>query len=156
MPRACPRPRIVRRHGASTVELVLVLVVLILATFASLQFGMALIVKQAVAHATIVAAREAAKGADVDELQGVVEQVMQGHGIVLGEEASLIVENPLPQPPRGTLACQAPAAPPLDGDEVRVTLCVSLTAHPILNVLAAYGIDFTGHTFAISSVAKRE
>jgi hypothetical protein len=52
--------------------------------------------------------------------------------------------------------CNPPASPTLDGDEVRVTVCVSLTAHPILNILKVYGIDFTGRDFTISSVATRE
>jgi hypothetical protein len=39
---------------------------------------------------------------------------------------------------------------------VRVTLCVSLTAHPILNILQVYGVDFTGKTFTVSAVATRE
>jgi hypothetical protein len=144
------------RKAVSTVELVLVLVVLIIATFVSLQFGIALIVKQAVAHASAVAAREAAKGATLAELQSDIETVLAGHQIAIGSDASFILEDPLPQPQQGALACSAPAAPELDGDEVRVTLCVSLTAHPILNILQAYGIDFTGRHFSISSVATRE
>lgn len=150
----------VRRHsqrrGVSTVELILVLVVLIVATMVSLQFGIALIVKQAVSHAATVAAREAAKGASPSQLQDVVETVLAGHQITLGSHASLVLEDPNPRPQVGTLPCTPPATPLLDGDEVRVTLCVSLTAHPMLNILQAYGIDFTGRTFTISAAATRE
>lgn len=145
-----------RRRAFSAVELIGVLVVLIVATFVSLQFGIALIVKQAVAQASIVAAREAAKGATLGEIEESIEQVLAGHQITIGADASFILENPTPQPQQGTLMCSAPTAPPIDGDEVRVTLCVSLTAHPFLNILEAYGIDFTGRTFSISSVAARE
>ncbi len=134
----------------------MVLVVLILATFASLQFGIALIVKQTAAHAATVAAREAAKGASLSDLQSDIERVLAGHGIQIGPDAAFVLENPLPQPKQGTLACTPPAIPALDGDEVRVTLCVSLTAHPILNILQTYGIDFTGRVFTISSVTTRE
>lgn len=144
------------RRGVSTVELILVLVVLIVATMAALQFGIALIVKQAVAHAATVAAREAAKGASTGQLQSIVEQVLAGHQITLGPQAALVLEDPDPRPPVGSLPCTPPATPTLDGDEVRVTLCVSLTAHPMLNILQAYGIDFTGRTFTISAVATRE
>ena len=144
------------RRGASAIELILVLVVLILATFASLQFGIALIVKQAVAEASTVAAREAAKGATSTQLKSVIERVLGGHQITIGPKASFVLENPSPQPQQGTLPCLPPVTPALDGDEVRVTLCVSLTAHPILNILKVYGLDFTGRTFSISSVATRE
>ena len=147
-----------QRRGVYTIELIVVLIVLILATFVSFQFGIALIVKQAVAQASTVAAREAAKAnpANVDELETIIETILAGHGITIGADASFVLENPGPQPLRGTLPCTPPLVPAIDGDEVRVTLCVSLTAHPILNILEAYGIDFTGKTFTISSVATRE
>jgi hypothetical protein len=146
-----------RRRGTSAIELVGVLVVLIVATFVSFQFGIALVVKQAVAQASIVAAREAAKGATLTELESSIEQVLAGHQITIGSKASFLLENPAPQPQQGTLPCSPPpSAPALDGDEVRVTLCVILTAHPFLNILQAYGIDFTGRTFSISSVATNE
>jgi hypothetical protein len=145
-----------RRRGVSTIELIMVLVVLILATFVSLQFGIALIVKQAVAHASTVAAREAAKGADLTELEEVIERVLAGHQITIGSNASFVLEDPDPEPMQGTLPCTPPTMPELDGDEVRVTVCVSLTSHPILNILSMYGIDYTGRKFSISSVATRE
>lgn len=145
-----------QRHGFWSIELITVLIVLIIATFVSFQFGIALIVKQAVAQASIVAAREAAKGASVAQLQTVIERVLAGHQITIGPNASFVLEDPDPEPQQGTLPCTPPALPLLDGDEVRVTLCVSLTAHPILNILKFYGIDFTGRQFSISSVATRE
>jgi TadE-like protein len=145
-----------QRRGAFAIELIMVLLVLILATFVSLQFGIALIVKQAVAEASTVAAREAAKGATLNELTCDINRVLAGHQIMIGSNASYVLEDPLPEPLQGTLPCSPPATPLLDGDEVRVTLCVSLTAHPILNILQMYGIDYTGRKFMISSVATRE
>jgi hypothetical protein len=130
--------------------------VLILATFVSLQFGIALIVKQAVAHAATVAAREAAKGSDSNKLKTVIETVLAGHQIQIGADASFVLEDPDPEPQQGVPLCLPPATPELDGDEVRVTICVNLTAHPILNILKDYGIDFTGRTFNISAEATRE
>jgi hypothetical protein len=146
------------RRGVTTVELVLVLIVLILATFVSFQFGIALIIKQAVAHAATVSAREAAKvnPADLTELECNIERILAGHQITLGPDTSFVLENPLPQPQVGTLPCSPPTDPLLDTDEVRVTICVSLTAHPILNILEDYGIDFTSKTFTISAVATKE
>jgi len=145
-----------QRRGVYAIELILVLLVLILATFVSLQFGIALIVKQAVAEASTVAAREAAKGADLKELTCVINRVLANHQIMIGSNASYVLEDPDPEPVQGTFPCTPPATPVLSADEVRVTLCVSLTAHPILNILQMYGIDFTGRKFMISSVATRE
>lgn len=145
-----------RRRGLTSIELILVLVVLILATFVSFQFAFALIVKQAVVHAATVAAREAAKGASEAELHEDIETLLSGHGITIGPNASFILEDPTPGPLQGLLPCTPPATPIIDGDEVRVTICVSLTVDPILNILEPYGIDYTGKTFAISAVATRE
>lgn len=146
------------RRAVTSVELVLVLVVLILATLVTFQFGIALIVKQAVAHAATVAARQAAKAnpPDLMELQCDIERVLAGHQITIGPNASFVLENPAPQPQQGGPICTPPATPVLDADEVRVTICVNLTAHPILNIFQAYGIDYTGRTFTISAVATRE
>jgi len=151
------------RRGVTSIELILVMIVLILATFVSLQFGIALVVKQTVAQAATVAAREAAKGADPDELEEVIERVLAGHQIVLGPDASFVLEDPDPVlgpgmvlPTRGTHPCTPPATPVIDGDEVRITICVSLTVHPILNILEDYGIDYSGRSFTISAVATRE
>ena len=150
--------RRVQRRGVYTIELITVLFVLILATFVSFQFGIFLIVKQAVAHAATVAAREAAKinPATIPELEAIIERVLQGHQIVVGNNLSFVVENPAPQPLQGTLPCTPPATPVLDGDEVRVTVCLSMTAHPILNILQVYGVDYSGRTCSISAVATRE
>ena len=136
----------------------MVLLVLILATFVTFQFGIALIIKQAVAHAATVAARQAAKvnPANLTELECDIEHILAAHQITMGPNASFILENPAPQMMVGTLPCSPPLTPMLDPDEVRVTICVSLTAHPILNILQYYCIDFTGKTFTISAVATKE
>lgn len=149
-----------RRRGVSTFESILVLVVLIIASFAAFQFGLALIVKQTVSHAATVAAREAAKGADADELICVVNRLFQEYRMQIGPDVSLILEDPaavIPIEERGNSAlCDPPATPLIDADEVRVTVCVSLTAGPFVNILKFYGIDFAGRTFEISSVATKE
>ena len=139
-----------------SVELLMVLFVLVIATFVSFQFAIALIVKQAVAHAATVAAREAAKGADEADLTEDIETILSGLGITIGPDASFILEDPTPGALQGALPCSPPLVPLIDGDEVRVTICVSLTTDPILNILEPYGIDYTGKTFSISAVATRE
>lgn len=145
-----------RRRGMISLESVFVLLVLIIATLATFQFASALIVKQAVSHAATVAARELAKGADEAEVEYSINRILSPHSIQIGHGASFVVEIPSLQPQHGTLACTPPVSPTIATDEIRVTLCVSLTAGPILNVLKPYGIDFTGKTFSISSVASKE
>src|SRR5262245_23196344 len=78
------RRRRFKRRGVYTIELIMVMIVLVLATFVSFQFGIFLIVKQAVAHAATVAAREAAKAnpATIPELEQIIETVLAGHQIV--------------------------------------------------------------------------
>jgi hypothetical protein len=146
-----------RRRGAVTFESVLVLFVLVMASLGAVQFGLALIVKQAVSHAATVAAREAAKGADADELVCVVERILAGHRIEIGDRATLVFEDAgLAPQTRGTLPCPPPEEPEIEGDEVRVTVCVSLDGPPFVNILSPYGVDFAGRTFAVSSLATRE
>ena len=151
------RPRPVRRRGAVTFESVLVLFVLIMTSLGAIQFGLALIVKQAVSHAATVAAREAAKGANAAELVCVVERILAGHQIEIGDRATLVFENAgLAPQTRGTLPCPPPETPEIEGDEVRVTVCVSLDAPPFVNVLSPYDVDFADRTFTVSSLAARE
>jgi hypothetical protein len=137
------RYRVRKRAGMISLESVFVLLVLI-------------IVKQAVSHAATVAARELAKGADEAEVEDSINRILAPHSISVGHGSSFVVERPSLQPQHGSLPCTPPTSPTIATDEVRVTLCVSLTAGPILNVLKPYGIDFTGKTFQVSSVAGKE
>jgi hypothetical protein len=139
-----------------SLESVLVLVVLILATLVSFQFASALIVKQAVSHAATVAARELGKGASEDDVELTLNRILAPHGIAIGSDAGFRLETPQPGLPHGDVACNPPATTDLSANEVRVTLCVSMTAGPIMNFLKPYGIDFTGKLLTASAVALRE
>lgn len=148
-----------RRIGSITIEALMVLFVLIIATIGAFQFGLALIVKQAVIHAASVAAREAAKGATLAELEDVVEQVLAGHQITLGAKASLVLEDLAGAPPvdqAGTFPCAPPVSPSLQAGDVRVTLCVSLDQAPFVNALKPYGSDFTSKAFTVSCLSRKE
>jgi hypothetical protein len=151
--------RSIRRRGRLAFEILLVLPILLLTTFAIFQFGVALAIKQAVYHSSTVAAREAGKDADVDELVYVVDAIMANHGIQVGQYASVVLEDPDSDTPvvqRGDFACDPPAEPPLAGDEVRVTVCVSMESPPFFNALKNYGIDFSGRHVQVSSVVRKE
>lgn len=148
-----------RRKGVLTLEAILVLPILIVATLATIQFGVLLVVQQAVSHAATVAAREAGKGADVDTLVCVVNAVLAPHGITIGEGASVVLEDPAADEPvvqRGTLPANPPATPTLNNTEVRVTVSVELSQRPFLNALKSFCIDFTDKRFEISSFVKKE
>tara|TARA_B100000809_G_scaffold224700_1_gene235057 strand:- start:81 stop:506 length:426 start_codon:yes stop_codon:yes gene_type:complete len=140
-------------------EVVMVLFLLILVSFAMFQFTTAMIIKQTVVHSATVGAREAAKDPDIDELADIVDKVLAVHNIEIGTDASIVLEDPaatLPVQKKGTLTCDPPIVPVLEPDEVRVTICVSFSAAAFMNPLKSYGADFTGKKFTISSVAKKE
>jgi len=143
-----------------------VLPILLIASLATIQFGIALVVSQAVTHAATVGAREAAKmadtggvGVDMDELVCVVESVLGTHGITIGTDASVVLEDPTGSNPieqRGTLVCNPPSTPVPQSSEVRVTVCVDLGKKPFLNCLTVFGLDFSGRRFTASSLLRKE
>lgn len=155
------RARSERRRGMQTLEVVLILPLLLLMTIAIFQFGIMMLVQQAVTQASTVAAREAGKGADIDELVEVINRVLSPHGIVIGVDASVRLEDseiviPPADQQRGDLQCDSPSSPLLGPHEVRVTVCVDLTTKPMLNALRSYGVDFRCKRFQISSIVRKE
>lgn len=147
------------RGGSLTLEAVLILPVLILTFLAVLQFGILMLVEQTIVHAATVAAREAAKGADVEAVVLSAQSVLSLHGLSVGPAMTLVLEDPLSNDPvqvRGDLPCDIGGLPTLEPGEIRVTLCVSLSHRPFLNALRHWAIDFTGRKFTVSAVAERE
>ena len=140
-------------------ELVIALVVLIVLFVAGIQFGTTMIVEQAVTHAAAVGAREAGKGADIDELECVVERILAPHVVNVGPCASVVLEDPSAARPvqqAGSLACNPPSEPALQPGEVRVTVSVDLSKRPFFNALGSLGISSHGKRFTVSSVVYRE
>ncbi len=157
---AVPRCRRRRPRGGSlTLEAVLILPVLVLTFLAVIQFGILMLVEQTIVHAATVAAREAAKGADIDATVLSAHSVLRLHGLSVGPAMTLILEDPFADSPvqvRGDLPCDISGLPTLTPGEIRVTLCVSLSHRPFLNALRHCAIDFTGRKFTVSAVAGRE
>jgi Flp pilus assembly protein TadG len=148
-----------RRQGVQTLELVIVLPILITVLIAGIQYGIAMVVEQAVVQAATVGAREAGKGANINDLQAVVEAVLYPHDIKIGQCASVVLEDPQAAPPvqqAGALTCAPCSAPDLVAGEVRVTVCVDLSKKPFLNALKSIGICNDGKRFVVSSVVKKE
>lgn len=149
-----------RRRGGLTIEFLLIFLVLLVAVLASFQFGIAMVIRQAISHSATVAAREAGKFADADELVEVVNQILCVHQLQVGNDVTVILEDPQnvdePVAIRGSVDCAPPAEPILIPNAVRVTVCVRIDSAPFYNALACYGIDFTGKHFQFSSVVLKE
>ena len=148
-----------RRKGSLTLQIVLVLPILVIATIAVIQIGFLITLKQAVHHAATAGAREAAKGGDINHVECVVNSILRTHALMVGECASVLLEDvALSATPfqAGTAYCDPPATPVLDGKEVRVTVCIDLSKQPLANALSAVGICGSGKGFRASSVAQKE
>jgi Flp pilus assembly protein TadG len=141
-----------------TLEVVLVLPILLILFLASLQFGILMVVQQAVVHAATVGAREAGKGADVDEVACVVNQMLSPHALSVPYNAGVTLEDPSATQSvrrRGNVTCNPPPGPSLASNEVRVTVCVDATGKPFLNPLRHFGVCVIRQLKA-SSVVKKE
>jgi len=157
------RKHLRRRRGGLTLEMILLLPILILSSLAIIQFGIAMTVDQAVTHAATVAAREAAKGVtDIDDLGEIVELALEAHDIKIGDQANIVLEvgaaSPVSSkgPGDGGPDCSPPSGPTLAADELRVTVCVDMSKRPYLNVMGAFGLDFSNKVFTVSAVSKVE
>lgn len=153
-----------RRRGSSTLEAIIVIPVLVIITVAAIEFGIVLVVEQAIAHAATVAAREAAKEAvlkspsDVaDELVDVVNTMLAPHNLTVGASVAFALEvGESPTERRGALDCDPPATPMVAADEVRVTVCVRLDTAPFPNLLSGFGVDISNRCVRRSSLVKIE
>ncbi len=149
------------RRGMQSLQLAVVLPILILVLIAGVQFGTTMVIQQAVTHATTVAAREAGKGADIDELAAVAEMMLFPHQMKVGPCLGIVLEDPeadVPVEHRGTVVDDLPTTPSLDPGEVRVTLCVDLSKRPFLNALKGFemALSRSGKHFVARAVVKKE
>ena len=144
------------RKGYVTLEVIVAILILFIASIVVFQFGIALAIKQSIVHASTVAARESAKGAAPDVVRDSINRIIGSHGLTIGPYATVIIEEMNQSIQFGSHPCESPNLPTIDSDKVRVTLCVSMKARPFLNSLVAYGIDFSGRTIIVHSVATKE
>lgn len=159
--------RVNRRQGVVTLELILVICVLLMLLIAAVVFGTLLVLKGTVAHAATVAAREAGKLVDTDpdctaeQLAPIVQNILAVHCITVapGSDVGITLEVPSLLPTTttyGDLACTAPAAPALSSDEVRVTVCVALSATRFCSSPSFFGINLGNVVLQSSAVVKKE
>ena len=164
---ASPRPRRgagARCRGAVTLEAILAIPVLVIITVAAIEFGIVLMVEQAIAHAATVAAREAAKETVLktpnevaNELVTVVNSTLAPHKLEVGPSVALALEvGGFPTQTRGSLTCDPPTLPSVGADEVRVTVCVRLNTAPFPNFLSGFGVDISNLCVRRSSLVKQE
>jgi Flp pilus assembly protein TadG len=139
-------------------ESILAITVLLMLTLAIIEFGVVVSVQNAISQAAVKGARDAGKGADIDQVVNVVNNVLAPHDITIGDGAGLLLEDPAAmfQDSRGDVACQPPAAVLNDGF-VRLTVCVSATRAPLLRTLEAFGMcTFVDRMFQFTAAVKRE
>lgn len=158
--------RVKRRQGVVTLELILVICVLLMLLIAAVVFGTLLVLKGTVAQAATVAAREAGKLVDTDpactatQLAPIVQKILAVHCITVAPGSdvriTLQVASPAITTTYGGLACTAPSTPALSTDEVRVTVCVALSATRFCSSPSFFGINLGNVVLQSSAVVKKE
>lgn len=176
--------RRVRRAGVETLELILVTPIVVILLVAILQFGSVHIVQEAITHSTTVGAREAAKGAPIEQVAGSIQAVLEPHGIEFanpvpdtdgsttytaipnsgvrviieyGPEGLDKVVEYFGDPSVGDMLT-SPADPELAAPEVRVTVRVKLDKTPIFSpaTLNRFGFTFPGDRYEVRAIARLE
>lgn len=160
-----------RRGGLVVLEFIVVMPILFLVTLAAFEFGILLLVHQAVTTAAIEGVREAAKvGATVADVENKVDRILGVHCVEVDDDADDLVNAQLIiQQEQGlvvqlgdTTLCSPPPVTPsdfLDG-RVRVTVCVPVTdmagCTPVPDWLSYVGLSWQGKVFMVSSLAELE
>jgi hypothetical protein len=149
-----------------TVELLLVLPILVIATIAIIEFGILLMFHQAVIDAATAGAREAGKGGNVNAVALKVNRFLSpfdvgiaGVGPSLG---NIVLEDGLNPPvlynPGGP-ACDPPPSPAVGANEVRVTVCLAIhspSGKPVPDWLSVFGFSLSGRKFEVSALVRKE
>jgi len=160
------------RRAAIIVELLVVFPILFIATLAIFEFGILVVVDQAITAGATAGAREAAKvGAATDDIAAVIDEIISVHQITFDptttnatDDARVIIEYGPPiaaTAERGntTITC-VPQGPAVGTNEVKVTLCVNVTnaagEQPVPDWLSVFGFSLAGRTFEISSLSNVE
>jgi hypothetical protein len=81
------------RRGVSVLEALCVVPLLLLMTVATLQFGLQMVARQGVAAAAVAGVREAARGADVEDVTARVAAVLAAHRLGSSDQVSVHLET---------------------------------------------------------------
>lgn len=160
--------KLANRRGASTLQLILVLPLLVIVGMATFEFGIMMVVQQTVTTAATLgaraAAREATGAAANTAAEAEVDRVLAVHGLAIvdGDASSdtrMVLEyrtDPAIITGDPGLACSTPTSPAMTAADVRLTICVDLTTAPLVNFLSTLGLDFTGKRLQITSATTME
>lgn len=148
------------RRGVITLEFILCLPVLVILLVAAVQYSTAMVVRQAVSQAAVEGARQLGKRASAADAVASVQEILAPHGLIIapGSGVRVVTEDGviLPQNFGDLTVASTPPAPGPNAAEARVTISLELTTSPLQNFLNAFGIDFTGKRFQISSQVRKE
>jgi len=142
-----------------TVEAILILSILLLATIGIIEFGILISMNHTVTLAATQGAREAGAGADIADLTAIVNEKLAPHGIVIGTDAAVRLEDPSTSTDvtAGSLTCTPlPTTPPIQNGDIRVTVCVSMSSLPLMGQLDDFGFSLLNCLLKRSAVVKRE
>ena len=162
-------PSYLSRHGVVTLEAIVGVPILVIVLMAGFEYGLIMIMHQAVMSAVTEAAREGAKvpttvgavdGARVlNGVESAVETVLGTHGLTVdvASGVQVVVEDSSGVGSRG----QAIVAPPVvtsvtDLAEVRVTVRVEFNNTGIPGLLETFGINLSAKYFEMTSVSRRD
>ena len=161
-----------RRGGSVTLEFIMAFPILFIATLAIFEFGILMLVEQAVVTAAIEGSREGAKlGATTDCVAKKVQSILgvpclvfdtmmsqpnSGDALVIIEDGSGLISGE-----RGNLSIQCtPEGPVPSSRQIRVTVCVPVTdisgCKPVPDWLSYFGFSLQNKVFRVSSVANLE
>lgn len=157
------------RRGAETLEVILALPALLIATIAIFQFGFIMLVHQAVTAAAVEGVREAAKdqsttvaaAMEVQRILGIHRLSFSTNSTNSIDDVRVLVErfgSPTDQVGNSTLPCSAQGGT-LQLNQVRVTVCVRMTnadGRPVPNWLSSFGFTLVGRTLEASAIAVAE
>lgn len=143
---------------------------LVIAVIAALEFGIWLLVYQAVVSAAGDGAREAAKGLPIsgaNSVATVVNNVLAVHSVTIdatpASGGDIVLEDPAAAPAvqnlNAGINCDPPSGPTLGAGEVRVTVCVIVSNgadQPVPNWLTTFGFSTAGRTIVATAYARKE
>ncbi|MHC4875255.1 MAG: TadE/TadG family type IV pilus assembly protein [Planctomycetota bacterium] len=153
-------------------EGVLVLAPLIIITIAILEFAIAMVVEQAIVSAASEGARAAAReSATTTTIAQSVDKILEVHDVTFDPTGTNVTDDIRVSIEDGsgslgiagnrgntTLTC-TPAGGALAANEVRVTVCVTMTNasdQPVPNWLDMFGFSTSGRQFEVSAIALIE
>lgn len=144
-----------RRPGAVLVEALLALPVLVLVTFAGVQYAQVVVFEQTVQAAADAAAREVAKLSITpieNRVEGAVNRCIGTFGLKVGEGVRIDLDGK-PTNSSDIKSLPNPPAITLNKRDVAVTVQVQYAAARLPNALGYFGIDFSSRVFRATSVA---